>query len=126
VCLLVGFLHAACADVRIDLRRRQALVAQKFLDTSQVRAPIEQVRCEAVPQRVRCRLSVEAGQHQIFIQHSPDAARREPFAELIQEKRIAVLVLRIELPNLQPFIERFDRVLAQWADAFFTALSDDS
>jgi len=126
VCLLVGFLHAACADVRIDLRRRQALVAQKFLDTSQVRAPIEQVRCEAVPQRVRCRLSVEAGQHQIFIQHSPDAARREPFAELIQEKRIAVLVLRIELPNFQPFIERFDRVLAQWADTFFTALSDDS
>ena len=126
MCLLVGFLHAACADVRIDLRRRQALVAQKFLDTSQVRAPIEQVRCEAVPQRVRCRLSVEAGLHQIFIQHSPDAARREPFAELIQEKRIAVLVLRIELPNFQPFIERFDRVLAQWADTFFTALSDDS
>ena len=126
MCLLVGFLHAACADVRIDLRRRQALVAQKFLDASQIRAPIEQVRCEAVPQRVRCRLSVEAGQHQIFIQHPPDAARREPFAELIQEKRIAVLVLRIELPNFQPFIERFDRVLAQWADTFFTALSDDS
>jgi len=47
--LLVGFLHATRANVRVDLRRCQTLVAEEFLDTSQVRAAVEQVCGEAVP-----------------------------------------------------------------------------
>ena len=48
--LLVSFLHSPSADVGVDLRRRQTLVAEQFLNAAQVGAAIEQVRCEAVPQ----------------------------------------------------------------------------
>jgi hypothetical protein len=54
VCLLVGFLHAASADVGVDLRCGQTFVAEQFLDTSQIGAAVEKVRRKTVPQRVRC------------------------------------------------------------------------
>jgi len=45
--------QAADLDVRINLRRRHARVPQQLLHHAQVRAPLEQVRREAVTQRVR-------------------------------------------------------------------------
>ena len=57
----VGLAQAAGADVRVDLRRRQALVAEQFLHAAQVGSAVEQVRGEAVPQRVRRGDLVEAG-----------------------------------------------------------------
>ena len=125
MCLLVGFLHATGADVGVDLRRGETLVAEQFLDTAQVGAAVEQVRGETMPQRVRCRGAVEARQHEILVKHPPDAAGRQSLAELIQEERIAVFVLRVRLSNFQPVVERLDRVFAQRADAFFAALPDD-
>ena len=126
MCLLVGFLHAAGADVGVDLGRRQTFVAEQFLDAAKVRATVEQVRGEAVPQGVRCRLSVEAGQHEILVEHPSNAACRQSLAELIQKQRIAVFVLRVRLPDFHPVVECLDRVPAQRTDAFFAALSDDS
>ena len=41
------------ADVRVDLRTRETLVAEQFLDHAEVRAGVEHVGREGVPQRVR-------------------------------------------------------------------------
>jgi hypothetical protein len=41
--LAVDRLETARRDVRIDLRRRQALVTEELLDDPQVRAAVEQV-----------------------------------------------------------------------------------
>ena len=48
-------------DVRVDLRRREALVAEQLLDDPQVRAAVEQMGRERVPQRVRRDAVREAG-----------------------------------------------------------------
>ena len=114
--LLVRFLHAASADVRVDLRRCQTLVAEQLLNAAQVRTSIEQVCRKTVPQRVRCRLAVQAGQHQILVQHAPDAARRQTFPELIQKQRITIFVLRVGLSHLHPVFERFHGIAAKRCD----------
>ena len=49
----VGRLKAARRDVRIDLRRREARVAEQLLHDPKVRAAVEQVGRERVAQRVR-------------------------------------------------------------------------
>lgn len=51
--MLVGFSHSPGADVRINLRSRQALVSKKFLDSSQIRSAIKQVSGKAMPKGVR-------------------------------------------------------------------------
>ena len=58
---VVDFLHPARRQVRVDLRRAQALVAQQLLHAAQVGAVVQQVRREAVTQRVRADARVEAG-----------------------------------------------------------------
>ena len=44
-------------DVRVNLRRADVRVPEQFLDHAQVRAALEQVRGEAVPQHVRSDVS---------------------------------------------------------------------
>ncbi len=47
--LFVGRTQVGRADVRVDLRGDQALVAQQLLHAANVGAAIQQVRGEAVP-----------------------------------------------------------------------------
>src|SRR5215470_15625081 len=53
--------QAVAIDLGIDLRRRQAGVAEQFLDLPQVGAGRQQMRGEGMPERVRCG-SVRQGQ----------------------------------------------------------------
>ena len=46
-------LQPVVVDVGIDLRRRDIGVAEHFLNRPQVGPPLQQMRREAVPQRVR-------------------------------------------------------------------------
>src|SRR5690606_30875350 len=48
--VLVSFPHPPRADMRVNLRRGQALVPQQFLYGAEIGTAIEQMRCEAVPQ----------------------------------------------------------------------------
>src|ERR1019366_6560204 len=48
----VDALQALLGHVRVDLRRRQAGMAQQLLDDTQVRAALEQVRGEGVAERM--------------------------------------------------------------------------
>ena len=50
--LLVDLSQSGGADVRIDLRRDQTLVAEQFLDAADLGAAVEQVGGKAVPERM--------------------------------------------------------------------------
>lgn len=56
----IDFAQSGCRDVRVDLRRDEAAMPEKLLDASDVGPMIEQVRREAVSERVRGRAAVEA------------------------------------------------------------------
>jgi len=71
--------------MRVDLGRREALVAQQLLDDPQVGAALEQVRRERVAERVRRDARRETGpaaQQVEPIAQPPDAERR---AAVVQE-----------------------------------------
>ena len=72
----VGFAQVGRADVRIDLSRDQAFVAQQLLHATDVGAPVEQMGGKAMPQCVRRGPSVESRLAKIFFQHPRDAACR--------------------------------------------------
>src|SRR5688572_12982547 len=64
--LLVDGAERSRADVRIDLRRDQALMAQQLLHAANVGPAIEQVRGETMAQRVRRGAQIEVGDFQVF------------------------------------------------------------
>ena len=90
----VGFLQALDGDVRVDLRRREAGVAEQRLHAAQVRAAIEQMRGETVPQFVRTERDRNRGVPQITLQDQPDRARRNPAARFVDEKRTGLHIGR--------------------------------
>ena len=68
----MDFLEPRVVDVRVDLRRRDAGVAEHFLHLPQVGAAGEQVRGEAVAQRVRAQLGGAAGQFCVQLDQLPN------------------------------------------------------
>ena len=74
----VGGPEAGRRDVRVDLRRREALVAEQLLDDAQVRAAVEQVRRERVAERVGRDAVRQAG---------PAAEQVEPVAQAADAER---------------------------------------
>ena len=85
--LFIGSPQIGRADVRVDLRGDQALVAQQFLHAANVGAAIQQVRGKAVPQRVGRGAPIETRFRQVLLQQPADAARRQSSAELVDEYR---------------------------------------
>ena len=72
---LVGGAESGGADVGVDLRRHQALVAQQLLHAADVGAAVQQVRGEAVAQRVRSGSRVQPRLAEVLFQHPGDAPR---------------------------------------------------
>ena len=66
--------------VRVDLRRREASVAEQLLDETEVRSPVEQVRRRAVPQTVRADVRCVGDMAQQVVDHGADLARVHPAA----------------------------------------------
>src|SRR5262245_50969020 len=83
--LLVTRLQPLGRYVRVDLRGREALVAEQFLHTADVSPGVEHVSCEAVPQRVRAGPRIESGLGEVFFQQPGDAAGGEPAAILVEK-----------------------------------------
>ena len=59
-------------DVRIDLRRRNIGVAEHFLDDAQIGAIPQEMRREAVSQKVRINVLFESGLSRMFLHDLPD------------------------------------------------------
>src|SRR5439155_18735943 len=69
--------QATAIDVRVVLRGLNRGVAEEFLHGSQVRAAAEQVRGEAVPQRVRADADLEPGPTAILLHQLPEHDSRD-------------------------------------------------
>ena len=74
----VNLSQARGADVRVDLRGHQALVPQQLLHAANISAPVQQMRREAMPQRVRTGSGIQVGLHDVLFQHSADTASGHP------------------------------------------------
>jgi hypothetical protein len=114
--LLVGRFQVRRAHVRVDLRRDQAFVAEEFLDAADVGAAVEEVRGEAVAERVRAGALVEAGHLEIFFQHAGNAARCQTSAEFVCEDGCfaALFFARRKLADCEPALECFRCIGADW------------
>ena len=59
-------------NMGVDLCRRYVRVTQHLLDDSQIRAIAEQMRCEAVPQKMRIDVLFQSGALRVLFNDLPD------------------------------------------------------
>ena len=59
-------------DMGIDLGRRYVRVAKHLLDDSKISAVAEQMRCEAVPQKVRIDVLLKSSPLRVLLNDLPD------------------------------------------------------
>ena len=109
----------------VDLRRRQALVAEQFLNAAEVRSTVEQMRGEAVPEGVgRCD-RVEACLFEILLQHTADAAGGQPASELVEKHRVVLFASgRLRHADVQPAVEGLGSVRANGGDALLPSFAE--
>ena len=70
--LAMHSLEPLLIDMGVDLCRRYVGVAQHLLDDSQIRAVAEQMRCEAVPQKVRINIFFQPGALRVLFNDLPN------------------------------------------------------
>ena len=70
--LAMHSLEPLLIDMGIDLGRRYVRVAQHLLDDSKIRAVAEQMRCEAVPQKVRINVLFQSGALRVLFNDLPN------------------------------------------------------
>ena len=83
--LPVHLLEVPAIDVGVDLRRRDAGVAEHLLDGAEVRAAFEEVRREGVAQRVGVDVLLDAGESGVFLYQAPDVDARKRLAAAAEE-----------------------------------------
>ena len=114
--IFISFLPALVRGLRVDLGRREVLVAQELLDRPHTRALIEQVRRKAVAQRMRRGLLVQPGYLDVLVENLSNTPAGEPFSETIQEECIA-LFIRYGRVGLDPYLDvALDRQQGKAAD----------
>src|SRR5216683_2013474 len=96
--LVVDVHQLADGGVGVFLRRRERLMAEKFLNGAEVGPVGEQMRRKGVAQRVRMQVPVDIGDANIFLDDPPNGALREPAARVIEEDRFGVWPLPVTLP----------------------------
>ena len=62
-------------DMRVDLCGRYVRVAEHLLDYSKVRTVAQQMRCEAVPQKVRINILFQSGALRVLFHDLPNSRR---------------------------------------------------
>ena len=82
---VVDFLDAARRQVRVNLRRAQALVAQQFLHRRRSAPWLSMCVAKRMPQRVRADIRVEPGFSQVLVQLPADRAGAQALAVLVDE-----------------------------------------
>src|SRR5262245_22683861 len=109
------------------LRRSNIRVTKQFLYRTQIRAASQQMRCEAMPERVRADFGIQASAANILFDQNPQHLARQPFASLadehpwiilvrLRESRAQVLQVNLEHRNRRR-PERYDSLLAAFSRA---------
>src|SRR5262245_56970001 len=109
MCVEVDVLEAFGAQVRVELRRRDVRVAQHLLQRAQIAAARQQVRREAVAERVRTHPGRQSGRGRVALDDLVEALACEAGAALVDEQprlpaladesRAAALEVRGERPR---------------------------
>ena len=127
-CVRMGFfidpLHVFGADVRVNLRGAEVLVAEQRLDAPQVRAGVQQMRRERVAEFVRGQVGRESGLREVELEEPLERTRGEATAELVQEDGGARrLVGRQRSAVFEVGAERALGGIAEGAEAFLLAFA---
>src|SRR5471030_3318240 len=83
--LPVDLPQPVAGDVRVNLRRADIRVAEQFLDDTQIRAMLQQMRREAVPQHVRRDIALNSGAPDAIFDVQPKCNGRKWRAEFRQK-----------------------------------------
>jgi hypothetical protein len=70
--LAMHSLKSLLIDMRVNLCRRYVRVAQHLLDDSKIGSVAEQMRCEAVPQKVRINVLFQSGALRVLFNDLPN------------------------------------------------------
>jgi hypothetical protein len=77
MCIVVGSLQSIHRKMRVDLRGHEMRVTEKFLNTAQIRARIEQMRGVTVTEFVRRQRGIESGGGEMFFETTLQNIRRD-------------------------------------------------
>ena len=84
--LFVDLTHPLGGDVGVDLGGAEIFVPQHLLDAAQIRAGIQQVRGEGVPQFVGREIGRKSRGLQVVFEGPLEGAGGDPFAEPVDEE----------------------------------------
>ncbi len=122
----VGGLQARRLYPSVDLRRAHGAVAEQLLDRAQVGAPVEQVRRERMPQRVRRDPTLHRRVPRPRLQPPPDVGGGQPPAALGEEqRRRPIAALQSRATALEPALDGAQGRLAGRDDPRLAAFSLD-
>lgn len=107
--------------VRVDLRGREAGVAEEGLDAAEVGAGVEQVGGEGVAEFVRADAGGDAGVVEVALQQRPDGDGAHPLANTRDEKGAV-----FDAGGLAVDLDRLQRWRTDGNDALLAALAEDA
>ena len=105
----VHALQSRLGDVGVELRCRETLVTEQFLNDAQVRPPFEQVRCVGVAKRVR----IDVATRHTPLEDPPDVTGAQTPSPAVQEERlwgrvggdhVAATIFEPELHRVEPAV----------------------
>src|SRR3990167_7997793 len=118
--LVIDLLQPLGRDVRVDLRRREARVAQQLLDAAQIGPAVKQMRREAVAQAVRADGRRQPGELDVARDEPVHVAHRQALELLADEHGVGhAQLLR---PPSEVGADRLQRGLADRAEPLLLAL----
>ena len=122
----MDFAEAIAGHVRVNLGGADAGVAEQFLDDAQVRAVLQQMRREAVPEHVRGDIARRSGPAHASFDAQPQCYRGKRRSALRQE-HIRGRFLRHEFgpAAVKVTVQRFNGFSPHRHNAFFVAFADD-
>jgi len=125
---VVDLFHPGGRYVGVYLCRRKRLMAEQFLNASEVGAVVEHVGGEAVSQGMRADRGVEARGAEVLVHLSPDAAGAESLAVLVGKEDFGVEGAVVGHPSVSEFdvvLYRLEGAGADGRDSFLLAFAAD-
>ena len=110
----------------VYLGSRQALVSEHLLHNADIRAVIDQMRCEGMPERMRADLLRNSGfSHVLFYYHCNSALGNPASAKINQQGvcRIGIILISPDILQRQILGEGLHRPSAEVYDPVLAALS---
>ena len=111
-------------DVRIDRRRRDALMAKQFLDGAQIAATLHEVSREGVAQRMRSQPLRQAKRLGMAADDQKDATACDASATIVDDQRVDVLAsAKVRAAAGEIALDSAHGLATAWYDSFATTFT---